>query len=447
MRQLHIGGQIKADDWELFNIKDQVGVDHVGNAIDLSRFGDRTFKNVYASHVLEHFSGVDAQKALSEWCRVLDSEGVLYLSVPNLDVLHELYADKENVDDKKRILVTQMLYGGHSDEYDVHHCGFDKRILTRLLQQAGFAKCEFVKSFGIFQDCSELKVNNKQISLNVIATKEVLPELTKPQIPRETKYDISRDVFYIMSMPRLAFTDNMFSLIGPTARLGIDGQRFNGVFWEQGMENLLENAIEKDYKYALAIDYDTFYTEYHVVDMYDIMESHPEVGILAPLQSRRGNAYPMSGTFQDAKGDNVLVSKGAFRDRILPMDTAHFGLTLIRLSELHKLTKPWFQSVPSPSNDWRRGHKDADVGFWINCKNAGIIAALAEVWIGHMELMCSWPGSVKDNFKTHYMELNAMFEGGLPQWALPQSYKPEEELLKNVCKEEQPMQTFTERKD
>lgn len=445
-RQLHIGGQIKADDWELFNITEQVGVDHVGNAIDLSRFQDRTFKSIYASHVLEHFSGAEAQIALKEWHRVLDSEGTLYLSVPNLDVLHNLYGDKEKFNVNQRLQITQMIYGGHTDANDVHHCGYDREILTQMLQQAGFAKCQVLEKLGIFQDCSEIVVQDKLISLNVIATKAKLPPKVNPKIEKPTKLSIAKDVFYMMSMPRLAFTDNMFSLHGPAVRLGIDGQRFSGVMWEQGMENLLENAREKGYKYALAIDYDTFYTEYHVIDLYQIMEAHPEIGILAPLQPRRGNSYPMSGTFEDPEGNTVLISQGAFDNHVKDMDTAHFGLTVIRLSALDPLSKPWFENKPSPQGDWRRGHKDADVNFWIKCKKAGIKAALAEVWIGHLELGCSWCGPVEENFKTHHMELATVMSGGIPQWAIPRSHTPTEELVKNVCKEEPQEQTF-ERKN
>ncbi len=73
MRRLHIGGLYKADGWEVFNITKTAATDHVGDAKDLSRFRDRTFGELYASHVLEHFDAAAMQKALSEWCRVLDS--------------------------------------------------------------------------------------------------------------------------------------------------------------------------------------------------------------------------------------------------------------------------------------------------------------------------------------------------------------------------------------
>ena len=54
-RRLHIGGKVKADGWEVLNVRPGPDVDHVGNANNLSQFADRTFIEIYASHVVEHF--------------------------------------------------------------------------------------------------------------------------------------------------------------------------------------------------------------------------------------------------------------------------------------------------------------------------------------------------------------------------------------------------------
>jgi len=423
MRRLHIGGDVAAHGWELFSIEERVGVDHLGDASDLSRFGDGTFGEIYASHILEHFDYKSMPIALKEWHRVLGSEGKLFLSVPDLDVISRLFLDKEKYKPQERIKFIQMMYGGHVDEHDIHQIGFDRDILVEMVRQAGFAKCDVVKELGIFNDCSKIKVDGQLISLNLIVHKGKMEEVGNPPVEQEVKSNLQRDVMFFMSLPRLAFTDNMFSAVNAVKGLGLYGERFSGAFWEQGMENLLERAIEKGYKYGLAIDYDTFYTKYHILDLYDIAERNPEVGIVVPLQPRRGNKYPMSGLFQDPEGHNVVVSKGPFENGIKPVDTAHFGLTMIRLSELSKLKKPWFESKTNEQGNWHRGHKDADVNFWIKCKNAGIIAMLAEVWIGHLQLMCSFCGSVENNFVTYHEEINTVLEGGLPAWVIPKSAK------------------------
>jgi len=168
MRKLNIGGESKADGWEILNI--QPGYDHQGDAADLSRFDDKTFGEIYASHVLEHLEYEAVNKALKEWHRVLMKDGNLYVSVPDLDVLCWLFIDK-TLPVKERIKVLQMMFGGHKDEYDYHYIGFDFEILARLLTTAGFKDIKKVKDFGLFRDCSTIEYLGKPISLNIKARK------------------------------------------------------------------------------------------------------------------------------------------------------------------------------------------------------------------------------------------------------------------------------------
>jgi len=49
-RKLHIGGKLSAAGWEILNVLDGPNVDHVNDAVDLSRFADATFAEVHASH-------------------------------------------------------------------------------------------------------------------------------------------------------------------------------------------------------------------------------------------------------------------------------------------------------------------------------------------------------------------------------------------------------------
>ena len=233
--------------------------------------------------------------------------------------------------------------------------------------------------------------------------------------------NLRKEVTFIMSMPRIAFTDNMYCLQNATYKLGLYGQRHSGPFWEQGVENLLEDAIKKNFKYGLAIDYDTFYTAHHIIDLYNLIEANSDVDIVVPLQTRRGHDYPMCATFEDDNGDRVRITKGNFVNGLAEIDTGHFGLTLIRLDALKKLPSPWFISKPSPKGDWHGGHKDADVNFWIKCKKHGLNVKLAEVFIGHLELMCGWPGPRSESFKTQHQTMNEVLDGKLPSWTVPKS--------------------------
>jgi hypothetical protein len=244
----------------------------------------------------------------------------------------------------------------------------------------------------------------------------------------ELRKKLKEDVFYLLSLPRLAFTDNMFSVTNAVSRLDLAGRYSTSAFWYQGLEGLLEKALEKGYKYALTIDFDTWFTEYHIIDLYVLMEKNPDLLALIPLQPRRGHTYPMAGMFTNDSGDEINLTKGDFVDGIYETNTGHFGLTLIRLSELKKLSKPWLQSQPSAEGPtWGDGKKDADIFFWIKCKNEGLKIALAEVYIGHLQLLCSFTGTKEKKFKTQYVPMQAIFEGHLPDWVEPKSFPKERE--------------------
>jgi predicted SAM-dependent methyltransferase len=172
LRRLHIGGMVRAAGWEVFNITAGAHVDHVGNANDLSRFEDGSFAAVYASHTLEHFDyRGELERTLREWARVLAPGGTLYVSVPDLETLAKLLLVKEDLTTDDRFMVMRMVFGGHIDAHDYHLVGLDEEFLGVFLTRAGFVDLRRVRSFGLFQDTSELLFKGIPISLNVVAAK------------------------------------------------------------------------------------------------------------------------------------------------------------------------------------------------------------------------------------------------------------------------------------
>jgi predicted SAM-dependent methyltransferase len=92
MKLLNLGcGKTYNDSW--------VNVDFVStgpgvlahNLLQGIPFPDSSFDVVYHSHVLEHFDAVGARNLVSECFRVLKSDGVIRLAVPNLEILAREY--------------------------------------------------------------------------------------------------------------------------------------------------------------------------------------------------------------------------------------------------------------------------------------------------------------------------------------------------------------------
>ncbi|WP_413261246.1 class I SAM-dependent methyltransferase [Floridanema flaviceps] len=171
--KLHIGGTEAHPEWKILDIEPRPEVDFVGNAANLEQFADNSIEAIYASHVLEHFYhrlNGELLNTLSEWYRVLQPGGKLYISVPNLRVLCWLYL-KEKLSVYDRYYLMAVMFGGQTNEYDVHKVGFDLEILSMFLKEVGFLNCKEVEGFGLFNDTSIMRIDNILISLNVIATK------------------------------------------------------------------------------------------------------------------------------------------------------------------------------------------------------------------------------------------------------------------------------------
>ena len=174
-RKLHIGGTQKSDGWEVLNAVPAPYADYVGNAINLSRFADNTFAEIYASHVVEHFDYKnELELTLKEWWRVLIPGGKLYVSVPDLDTLAALFLQKDRLNIDECFFVMRMIFGGHVDEYDYHVVGLNEDFLTSYLKIAGYINILRVKEFGLFNDTSNMQFKGAAISLNMTADKPIV---------------------------------------------------------------------------------------------------------------------------------------------------------------------------------------------------------------------------------------------------------------------------------
>lgn len=167
--RLHIGGQIAHADWKIFDVVPGPNVDFVGHCTDLSRFGDASIAEIYASHVLEHLGyQSELPAALKEIHRVLVRGGMLRASVPDLTTLCSLFL-QDGLQFEERFHVMRMMYGGQLNDADFHYVGLSEAFLVEFLKRAGFAEIVRVENFGLFDDASSLLVKGRAISLNLLA--------------------------------------------------------------------------------------------------------------------------------------------------------------------------------------------------------------------------------------------------------------------------------------
>lgn len=332
---------------------------------------DGSVDEIRASHVLEHFSHREVANVLDHWVKKLKPGGVLKIAVPNLEwIAREYLAGRD-------LHVQAFLMGGQIDENDYHKCAFDEELLAEMMRAAGLIDIAHWESE--IRDCASLPV-----SLNLMGRK---PEVRVTGLPLK--------VVACMSVPRLGFDDNFICAFRHLPPRGIPLIKFKGAFWEQCIERAIDQAIGQGADAVLTIDYDTLFTGEDVDALVQLMREHPEADAIAPLQSARWRDEPLLTL--DALPIGVKshgrVPPGVFAQPLTKLKSAHFGLTLIRVSALKNLQRPWFWSQPAPDGTWGEERSDADCTFWNRFREAGCsLYSANRVVVGHLELMVFWPG-------------------------------------------------------
>ena len=344
---------------------------------------DGSVDEIRASHVLEHFSHTQIGSVLKNWVKKLKPGGSLKIAVPNFEFIARNYLAGAPIQTQGYVM------GGHVDADDQHGAIFDQDELYRALRSAGLIGITSWQSEC--QDCAALPV-----SLNLQGYK-----------PLETWPTVEA----VMSVPRLGFMDNFFCSHQLT-QMGIPLRKHSGAFWGQCMTRAMESALEDKPEYLLTIDYDTIFSKDDVQSLLMSMIQHPDIDALAPIQASRTKSTPLMTITRDGKN----VSEVAFSDLqepVMPISTAHFGLTLIRTEKLVQLPRPWFQATPDTDGSWSDGRTDDDIHFWRQWESAGFsLHSANRVAIGHAELMVRWPGS---DLQAIYQHPSDYWDTGKPE--------------------------------
>jgi len=152
----------------------------------------------------------------------------------------------------------------------------------------------------------------------------------------------------------------------------------SGVFYGQCMQKMLEQAIDNGIEYALTVDFDSVFRCQDVHRLVNMAASRDDIDALAAMQCRRSMKYPL---FTIGRETEVQLDGSPVK-----VDTAHFGLTVIKLDKLKDVPKPWFWCTPNADGRWETDKIDDDIYFWHKWKSAGL-----SVWvdptanIGHLE--------------------------------------------------------------
>lgn len=194
----------------------------------------------------------------------------------------------------------------------------------------------------------------------------------------------------VMSTPRLGFTDNFFCVTSALTPHGISPTKVTGAFWGQCLQRAMEQVVDKN-DVILTIDFDTVFNAKTVEALVALL-MHSGFDAIAPLQVKREANAVMLALVGVSPDEKTTVDADFFSKPVQPVETAHFGLTLLRTEALKKMPKPWFVEKANDRGTFDGEHQDADIGFWRAWKAAGNTLGIAtNVSVGHAELMITWP--------------------------------------------------------
>lgn len=352
-------------------------------------YPDNSADEIRASHVLEHFSHKLTQDVLNDWVRVLKPGGLIKIAVPDLNVLAALICENQN------IAADLYIMGGHVDDDDHHGAAFTRNRLCEMFQSAGLERTRIWESDN--PDCSGLV-----ISLNLEARKPLVAS-------GELEF---KGVHMVLPTPRYGPSVHHKCIYEAIGQLRLRMHTVSGCFWNQHLCPAIETELQNpDCRYILTLDFDSVFSAQDIIDMYRIMETHPHIDALVPMQSHRGTKSPMF----TIRGKSE-VPFNVFDMPTCEITTGHFGLTLIRADKLRKLPRPWMVGVPANDGSWGEGHIDPDIYFWYEWEKAGNTVHLANhVVIGHIEDVVLWPA--KSNLEPIPQKVTDYLQFGKPMEA------------------------------
>jgi predicted SAM-dependent methyltransferase len=401
MIKLNLGaGERPVDGYTSIDVK-------AGQKIYPLHYPDNTVDVIRASHVLEHFSWKETADVLADWVDKLKIGGTLAIAVPDFHKVATNYLHPEG--NEQKINTTGVLMGGQTDENDYHKAVFDVEGLTNQMKAAGLDNIQTWESET--NDCAAY-----DISLNLMGTKT-----DKPRRPRHPK------VGAVMSMGRLAMTDNMAAAQVAFRALEVDLDIGQGVYWGQKMTRIMEDQIEKGNDYIVTLDGDTWFLDLHVIELVRLMNLNPDIDALVPIQVKRNADTPLITPLdcdlisKDKSGMVGQARTEVFQKPTTAISTGHFGLSVIRVSSLKKFKKPWFVPIPDPKGGWGEGRVDEDIYFWNNLRDSDFkVCSANNVMIGHMQMLCTFPDTLENGWKPIHMYMNDLKKNGPPAHCIPQ---------------------------
>ena len=183
--KLHLGcGNRHLDGYIHIDLDTYPHIDYLQDIRELPMFMDETVDLIYSCGAIQYFDRNEVKIVLKEWRRVLKTDGILRLSVPDFESIVKVYLQNGKNLDARGILGPLfgkwLIKSNSSDRYIYQTTTYDYKSLRTLLNDCSF---KYVKRYdwrevlpSHYDDYSMAYIphmdqeNGLQICLNVEAT-------------------------------------------------------------------------------------------------------------------------------------------------------------------------------------------------------------------------------------------------------------------------------------
>ena len=156
---LNIGsGEQNLDGYINVDMRNLPNVDIVSDALHIPfQFGE--VNKIFASHLLEHFTRIQAEKELLPyWYNLLKKSGELILILPNIGFMAEKYSAGEIPFKQLALLIS----GGQEYEGNYHLAVYNPETVQKLLEKVGFENVEIAEKARKNGECWEMEIHARK---------------------------------------------------------------------------------------------------------------------------------------------------------------------------------------------------------------------------------------------------------------------------------------------
>jgi len=159
--RLNLGcGHLPAPDYFNIDARELPGVDMIADVRSLP-FHPGTVAEIYAAHLVEHFTESELRSAIiSGWRRVLKPGGLLRIVVPDAEGMIQAFSRGEYPFESLR----EVTFGSQDYPGNFHYTMFSRQSLRELLQSFGFSVGEYTAVARRNGLCLEMEIKAAKAS-------------------------------------------------------------------------------------------------------------------------------------------------------------------------------------------------------------------------------------------------------------------------------------------